>query len=178
MIQPSEANPPPIDPAAFRAAMRAMASCVAVVTAGEAGNRVGVTVTAVSSLSDQPAMMLACVNRLSSALPIIRNAGHFCINFLSRSQDDVAEIFAGRTGLRGDARFGRHEWLHLETGAPVLALGLVAFDCRLAEVHEAATHSVLFGEVCALHENSPSEPLLYAAGQFRGLAAVNTASRS
>lgn len=147
---------------------------VAVVTSGAPGARVGVTVTAVSSLSDQPPMMLVCINRLSSALPVIREAGAFCINFLCRDQHDVASLFAGRTADRGEARFRSHDWLRLATGAPVLAQGLAGFDCALTDIHEAATHSILFGEVRALHRGAPAEPLLYAQGQFRHLAASHS----
>ncbi|MHA6729704.1 flavin reductase family protein [Devosia sp. A369] len=161
-----------VDPAAFRDAMRNPASTVAVLTAGSAGQRVGVTVTAVSSLSDSPPMMLACVNRLSTALPVMQEAGAFCLNFLCEGQDDVAAIFAGKGGLRGDDRFSLHQWTQLATGAPVLSQALVAFDCSLVEIHQSSTHAILFGEVHALHHRADAGPLLYNRGSYRYLAQI------
>lgn len=161
---------PHVDPALFRTAMRRPASTVAVITAGTPGRRVGVTVTAVCSLSDTPPMVLSCLHRMSSALPTIREAGTFCINFLTEEQQDVAEVFAGRGQLAGEERFSIGRWGELVTGSPVLSEALASFDCALDQEQDSPTHAILLGRVLALSSPNVAPPLLYGEGNFGRLA--------
>lgn len=158
-----------IDAQAFRAAMRRPANAVAVVTGAGPEGRVGVTVTAVCSLSDAPPMMLACLHRAGSALPVILQSGAFCVNFLAEGQEDIAMMFAGRGGLRGEARFQDDLWQVAATGAPVLKGALASFDCLLAEELDSPTHAILTGRVMAVTEAPEARPLVYSEGAFAGL---------
>jgi flavin reductase len=160
-----------IDPAAFRAGMRAMPGAVAVVTTGLPGGRTGMTATAVCSLSDSPPMLLVCVNATASAHPIIREHGRFAVNLLAEGQEEIAGRFAGRGGLQGEARFQLGDWTTLETGAPVLADAMVSFDCELLAEHVHATHSIFVGAVKGVASRPDAAPLLYLAGSFGGFRA-------
>lgn len=150
----------------FRAAMRLPATAVTVIAAGEEESRVGVTVSAVCSLSDNPPMILACVNLRSWALSTIRETRSFSVNFLSTAQPSIAECFAGRTGIHGVARFADAKWDRLSTGAPTLSDALAVFDCKLEHEHESSTHAILIGRVQAIRRNGAAQPLVYAGGAF------------
>ncbi|MCA0921293.1 flavin reductase family protein [Pseudooceanicola nanhaiensis] len=163
---------PSIDAQAFRSAMRRPASAVAIVTGGLPGDRAGVTVTAVCSLSDTPPMVLACVHRDSSALPILRAGGVFCVNFLSAAQTDVAGLFAGRGGLKGEDRFSAVDWVQRVSGAPVLAGALASFDCVLEQEIDSATHAILVGRVVAIDAGTDPAPLVYNDGAFGGVVPI------
>src|SRR5688572_26726442 len=89
----------------YRALMRHQAGAVTVIASGVDGSRAGLTATAVCSLSDNPPTILVCVQRRSGAHDLIAKARCFSVNLLSREQEDVAERFAGRRGVRGEARF-------------------------------------------------------------------------
>lgn len=160
----------------YRAVMRHQAGAVAVIATGTPGARAGLTATAVCSLSDQPPMLLACVNRNASAHgPILEN-GVFTVNLLAEDQDDVAGVFAGQTGLKGDARFDDARWLTLATGAPVLKGAIASLDCRLHETVSAATHTVIIGAVADGCFRSDSQPLLYFRGDFWQLPAEDAST--
>lgn len=160
----------PLDPGLFRAAMRRPANAVTIITAAGPEGRAGVTATAVCSLSDSPPMLLVCLHRMGAAVPAIRAAGAFCVNFLSEEQAPLAALFAGRGDLRGDARFDPALWDRLATGAPVLRGALASFDCSLAEEFDGPTHAIFTGRVDAVATAAEAAPLVYSDGAFARIA--------
>lgn len=155
-----------MDPQNYRTIMRHQAGAVTIIAVGDAGNRTGLTATAVCSLTDNPPTVLACVNRNASAHKPIKAARAFSINLLARDQMALAACFSGRVGLDGEARFAQHEWMTLATGAPVLRNALASLDCELTEEHEFMTHSIFIGRVKAGQHREHAEPLLYFRGAF------------
>jgi 3-hydroxy-9,10-secoandrosta-1,3,5(10)-triene-9,17-dione monooxygenase reductase component len=164
---------PPHDIAAdLRAAMRHMAGAVSVVTAGRGAERTGLTVTSATSFSMEPPSMLVCVNRSSSAWPVIQAHGHFAVNVLSAGQGHVAERFAGRGNVRGAARYEGAEWVSLGSGALGLRGALATIDCSVDEVLERYSHAIVIGRVLsvAVGSNPVREPLVYSQGRYLALA--------
>ena len=157
-------------PSDFRDCMRHLAGAVTVVATGSVGARSGLTATAVCSLSDDPPTLLVCVNRLTGAHNVIQSLRHFSINLLAADQEVVAGKFAGRAGLKGEARFTGDNWRTLATGAPVLADALAAFDCEIVQEHLFPTHTIFIGLVVATAARDTADPLLYLRGRFRTLA--------
>jgi flavin reductase len=149
-----------IDPAAFRDAMSRLGAAVHVVTSAGPAGATGFTATAVSSVSDQPATLLVCLNRRSNSAPLLSANGVFCVNTLRADEEAIADLFAGRTGNRAE-RFATGEWITLATGAPVLVTAVVAFDCRVIEIKAVASHNVIFGAVEAVRVGPPGAALVY-----------------
>ena len=149
-----------IDPAAFRDAMSRLGAAVHVVTSAGPAGTTGFTATAVSSVSDQPATLLVCLNRRSNSAPLLSANGVFCVNTLRADEEAIADLFAGRTGNRAE-RFAAGEWITLATGAPVLVTAVVAFDCRVIEIKAVASHNVIFGAVEAVRVGPPGAALVY-----------------
>src|SRR5262245_35242170 len=116
---------------AFREAMSRLGAAVHVVTTAGPGGKTGATATAVCSVSDAPPTLLMCLNRRSQTNPAVVENGVFCVNTLGDGGSDLADLFAGRTGVSGSARFDTGEWTTLSTGSPVLASAVIAFDCRI-----------------------------------------------
>lgn len=157
----------------FRDAMARVASAVHVVTSIGPHGRIGLTATAVASVSDTPPTVLVSIARPSRTLAVIEASGVFCINTLPGHCEELAEIFASRRGIDGEARFASHHWSSLVTGAPVLSEAVAAFDCRLVAAHDIATHRLLIGEVVGLGGGGP-EPqeatsLIYRKRRFEAV---------
>lgn len=155
-----------LDSASYRAVLRHQAGAVTVVATGRSGARAGLTATAVCSLSDDPPTVLVCVGRGTGAHDLIASEGVFSINILARDQKDVAEIFSGRRGMKGEARFASLPWYELTTGAPLLEGALANLDCALVESHGFSTHSIFIGRVRSGMFRSDAEPLLYFRGDY------------
>ena len=91
-------------PAEFRHAMRAVVGNCSVITTGLGDAATGLVVTSAISLSAEPPLLLACVNRASSSWPVLQQAGFFGWSSLGAAHQSVAERFSGWAvcaGLRG-----------------------------------------------------------------------------
>src|ERR1700692_1489950 len=150
-----------IESPAFREAMSRLGAAVHVVTTAGAAGKSGFTATAVCSVSDQPAMLLVCLNRRSNSAPLLAQNGVFCVNTLGASEEKLADLFAGRSGVHLHERFSLGEWITLKTGSPVLASAVVAFDCRTVEIKTVASHNVVFGAVEAVRLGPAGPALVY-----------------
>src|SRR5260370_34180286 len=107
----------PLDAEAFRQVIGRFMSGVVVITATHQGERRGMTVSAVASLSLDPPMIVTCLNAASSTQEIVRRAGAFAVNILAEDQEHLAGLFA---------RPGADPLLDLAcepgiTGTPILA---------------------------------------------------------
>lgn len=128
-----------VDPELLRQGMRQLVGPVSLITAAHAGQRRGLTATAICSPSAEPPSLLVCVNRQAEAHDLIVMAGRFCVNVLACGQQRLAEIFAARDGSKGEVRFAHGQWSALATGALCHEGCLLARDCRLVAQHPAAT---------------------------------------
>src|ERR1044072_9363213 len=95
----------PISPSAFRTLMRNVPGQVTIIATGAPGHRKGLTATAVCSWSDDPPTVLVCVNRLVGGHDTIIENGIFSVNALSAAQHEIAVMFSGRPGIKGESRF-------------------------------------------------------------------------
>ncbi len=153
----------------FIAGMRKMAGAVSVITtAGQDGERRGLTATAVCSLSTAPPSLLACVNRETWVARFVSGSGIFAVNVLSAAQEEIARTFAGQTGLTAGDRFRIGDWESRETGAPIARGAVVAFECRLERIVDHTTHVILIGEVVATILGD-GHSLVYLDGNFSTL---------
>jgi flavin reductase (DIM6/NTAB) family NADH-FMN oxidoreductase RutF len=146
---------------AFIEAMSRSASSVWLVTTDGPAGRHGLTVSAVSSVSAEPPMLLACINRQSPVADAVCRNRLLAVSLLGESQAELADLFAGRhptrtreDGLRADL------WATGLTGAPLLRHAVAAFDCRLDAAHDAGSHRILIGAILQAG-SAAAEPLLY-----------------
>lgn len=132
----------------FVEAMSSLAAAVSVITvASPHSGRTGMTATAVTSLSAEPPMLVACLNRSSSVARALPTTGWFAVNVLAAGQEDVAAVFAGRAGASGEDRFATGRWLVHTRGVPVLDGAVASFVCAAANSMHQSTHTVVIGSV-------------------------------
>jgi flavin reductase (DIM6/NTAB) family NADH-FMN oxidoreductase RutF len=156
----------PVDQATFRDALRGWASGVTVVTSRSGDKVHGMTVSAFSSVSADPPLVLVCANRSSTTHSIIEESGVFAVNILASHQQEVSNVFA--SSIYEDSRLQRVSWTEGQTGAPLIDEALASLECRVASAHREGSHTIYVGQVEAVH-TTDSEPLLYYQGGYRGL---------
>jgi flavin reductase (DIM6/NTAB) family NADH-FMN oxidoreductase RutF len=153
----------------FRLAMRRLVGAVSIVTTLDGTTPAGLTATAVTSFSAEPARLLACINLKGTSFRAIAESRRMAINLLAYHHAEIAKQFGGAP-VSHEARFGLAQWGTLVTGAPVLLDALAVFDCVVDEMMVAHSHAVIIGEIKAVlispHNNAP---LLYGDGQFTTL---------
>ena len=150
-----------------RTGMRHLAAGVSIITTRDGETPVGLTATAVCSVTVDPPRMVVLVNKKVAAADAILACGALCINVLSVGQAHLAKVFAGMVeGVFGPARFAHASWSAGVTGAPVLEGALASFDCRVIKVFDESTHHALLCEVLSAAEPPGGEPLIYVNGAF------------
>jgi len=159
------------DPAladAFRQAMRRVAATVNVISICVDGTPMGITATAVSSISLDPPSLLVCINQAASLHAPMGDMSHFCVNVLHGAQEGVARLFADRA--RHALRFASG-WEEDGDGPPRLHDAQATILCRRLDSHSFGTHSIFIGVVEDVKVRADVDPLVYLDGAYRSLAA-------
>jgi 3-hydroxy-9,10-secoandrosta-1,3,5(10)-triene-9,17-dione monooxygenase reductase component len=156
----------PVDSDAFRHALGRFASGVTVVTTAHEGQLAGLTVSAFSSVSLNPPLVLVCIDKRSSSIDLITRSRVFNVNILASEQEDTSNHFASRIA----DKFATAQYRTGTLGAPVLVNTLAYLECQLVESVDAGDHIVLIGQVEASEVDETKEPLLYYHGKYRSLA--------
>ena len=151
----------PVDQARYRDGMARLGAAVSVITTDGPAGRSGFTASAVCSVTDDPPMLLVCMNRGSTSYEAFRANGVLCVNTLAARQEALSPLFAGQVEASLEERFDAADWSALATGAPVLAGAVVSFDCRVAQVTDVGTHSVFLCAVEAVQAGAEREGLIY-----------------
>jgi flavin reductase (DIM6/NTAB) family NADH-FMN oxidoreductase RutF/DNA-binding GntR family transcriptional regulator len=150
-----------VDGSVFRHVVGHFASGVSIVTTHHDGRDYGMTVSAVTSLSLEPPMMLVCLNRAVPTEAAVRESGFFCVNILDDRQGPLAGHFARPApdkfaGLAHDRGPG---------GAPTLPDALATIACQVEHCVPAGTHTVFLGRVLDAAARD-GMPLTYFRGGF------------
>jgi flavin reductase (DIM6/NTAB) family NADH-FMN oxidoreductase RutF len=153
---------PPPDPARFRAAMAMLPTGVTVVTAD---GPAGATANAVCSLSIEPMLMLACLDRGSRTLLAVQAANRFGISVLRAGQEEIARAFASKAPVAD--KWEGVGWSERD-GAPAIEGALAFLACELRDVIAGGDHVIVTGEVASL-ETAEGDPLVFHSGAYRPL---------
>src|SRR5690242_7435396 len=150
----------------FRQAMRRVASTVNVISICVDGQPMGITATAVSSISLDPPSLLVCINRTASVHAPMGGMSHFRVNVLHRDQEGIAAMFADRA--QHALRF-LSGW-DLECSAPRLLDAQASILCRRTDHHQFGTHSIFIGVVEEVFTRTEIDPLVYLDGRYASAA--------
>ncbi|WP_297506832.1 flavin reductase family protein [uncultured Caulobacter sp.] len=156
-------------PSDFRKAMGSFPAGVTVVTACHDGRLVGTTVSAFSSVSMDPPLVMVCLKRDSRTLAALSLARAFCVNILARDQADLAYRFARSGADDRFTHFSRQGEAAVEAGAcgaPLLAGCVTAIECDLHAAHDGGDHEILVGRVLRVVTDDTKTPLVYVRGGF------------
>lgn len=157
---------------AVRETMRQWASGVTVVTTLAGGRRAGMTVSAFTSLSLDPPLVLVALYRDTEVARLIRRSRVFGISILGEDGEAISQQFAGITPVpEGADRFHGVATMARVTGVPLLSEAIAWLDCRVIRLRQMATHVAVVGEVLATgRRDDPVRPLLYHNRGYARLA--------
>jgi 3,4-dihydroxy-2-butanone 4-phosphate synthase len=149
----------------MRDVMGHFATGVTVVTArGEGGAPVGTTANAISSVSLDPPLLLACLARSSETLAAVRAEGRFGVNILAAEQREHSDRFA----KKGDAVASHEVEFHEhDLGVPVLPGALATIACEVEAIYPAGDHEIVVGLAHHLEHREPgAKPLVFYRGAY------------
>lgn len=154
---------PATDSRAFRDALGAFATGVAVVTTQTETGPVGMTINSFASVSLTPPLVLWSIERTSNRYHAFEHTDRYAIHILRRDQAELALAFAQHpnafAGLTMPTR---------DDALPVFDDCIARFECTLNARHRAGDHDILIGQVTTAH-HTPDDPLVFQAGAFGGI---------
>ncbi|MCY1283350.1 Flavin-dependent monooxygenase, reductase subunit HsaB [compost metagenome] len=158
-----------IDTNAYKQVMGSFPSGVTVITTlDDDGQVVGLTASAFSSLSMDPALVLFCPNYSSDSYPVLIRNGRFAIHLLSAEQRDEAYAFA----RKGKDKAQGIDWTLSELGNPLLPNASAIIECELWREYEGGDHAILVGAVKNLIvPEQEVVPMIYCRGKMGALQA-------
>ena len=152
----------------YRNAMARLGAAVNIITTDGPAGRAGFTASAVCSVTDEPPMLLVCLNRSASVYPAFTANGVLCVNVLAAGHQALSGLFGGKTPM--DERFAAGRWSRKATGSPVLEDAAASFDCRVVRATSAGTHDVLFCEAVAIAIGGAAQSLIYFDRRYHEIA--------
>jgi len=153
-----------ITPDLYRQLMANLASGVTVVTTRDSkGQPYGLTVSAFTSVSLDPVLVLVCLDNRLSGLQSFKSAKHFGVSILSEQQEDISRTFAKKDSDRPSSLY-----FDGKLGIPLIKNSLAVLECEVENIFEGGDHQIFVGRVEygeVLQQTDP--PLLYFRGKYQ-----------
>jgi flavin reductase (DIM6/NTAB) family NADH-FMN oxidoreductase RutF len=138
---------------------------VAVVTVDAGGQKLGLTVGSLVSLSLDPPLVGFAVSRGAAMHELLREAGGCAISLLAAGQEWLAQHFA-----RGVPPIAMWHGIGTEagaTGAPLLVGAIGWLECSLRDEVAAGTHTFFSCEVRRVELGQDAPALVRVRGEYR-----------
>jgi flavin reductase (DIM6/NTAB) family NADH-FMN oxidoreductase RutF len=152
----------------FWQTLRGRPAAVPIVTAQGADGPAGFLALSATHITADPPSMCVSIDNRTSALAAVLHGRHFAVNYLPAEAKSLAEIFGGKTELKGAERFKAGDWEVLSSGAPILKRALSVVDCQLQDTIRYASTTIALGRVVDLRTNG-GPALVYFRGQYLSL---------
>lgn len=157
-----------VDSTLFKQLLGSFPSGVTVITANHSSNDktntpFGVTVSAFSSLSLHPPLVLFNLDNHSTSHSILTKTDYVVVNILSERQHELAILFAS-----GNYAQHWHEIKHQlnEHHIPVLSNTTAHISCRVLQKIEGGDHTIFVGSVIGGQHDADKKPLIYYRGLY------------
>jgi flavin reductase (DIM6/NTAB) family NADH-FMN oxidoreductase RutF len=154
------------DARAFRNALGAFPTGVAVVTASDTEAPMGITVNSFASVSLDPPLVMWCLDRRSERFAVFANATAFTISVLGAEHEAVS----ARLAKPGEHHLNKIELVTTALGPPALADALAVFECERYAMHDGGDHAILVGRVLRFFRKDEGAPLVFFRGRYGALA--------
>jgi len=151
--------------------MRVFPQGVTVVAAMDGKKPYGITVSAFTSVSVDPPLVLISISKVSSVHKALLKAKGFAVSFLADDQSSVSDRFAGRDDVAD--RFEGIGFVAGVTGAPIIKGSRAVVECRVWKVYDGGDHSLLIGEVIKAEKLSSKPPLVFYLHQYTTTESVD-----
>ncbi|HVM57005.1 MAG TPA: flavin reductase family protein [Gaiellaceae bacterium] len=150
----------------LRGLMREWPHGVSVLTVDFEGDRMGVTVSSLVSLSLEPPLIGVSIGKQASCYELLRRAGGFAISLLGAGQEDVARRFAA-----GWPPIVHWQGVAVREGrvAPLIEGALGWIEARTAAEHDVGDHTFFVGEVVSIEHGPSTSALVYRESEYHQL---------
>ena len=150
----------------LRGLMRYWPHGVSVLTVDYEGDRMGVTLSSLVSLSLEPPLVGISVGKQASCYELLRRAGAFGVSMLGSDQEEIALRFAaGRPPIV--------HWQGVATRegqvAPLIEGAVGWIEARTVAEHDVGDHTFFVGEPLTVERGPSTRALMYRDRAYHGL---------
>jgi flavin reductase (DIM6/NTAB) family NADH-FMN oxidoreductase RutF len=149
---------------AFVDVMARVPAGVVLISTRSGGDYKALTASSLVSISLDPPMVLVGLEKQSATRTAILQAARFNVSVLTRSQEFIADRFAGRAPAV-DPKWATLPHRLGANGIPLLAGAAAWLECRVTASHRAGDHDICVGEV-ERAELGSGDPLVLWDRQF------------
>lgn len=149
----------------LRKALATFPTGIAIVTTFAGDEPIGATANAITGLSLDPPLILACLDRRSQTLEAIKTSKRFGVNGLGSGHEGLARSFSDPSTR--DTRWDELEWSE-SLGAPRISEMPLWVGCSLHDLVEGGDHLIAIGAVEEI-EGRDADPLIFHGGDYHGL---------
>lgn len=154
-----------VDQDEFRQALGHFASGVTVITTQHENRPHGTTVSAFSSLSLNPPLVLVSIDTNATIHDLLIASEVFAVNILAEHAETLSRHFARRI----PDKFAGISYTPGKLNVPLLEDAVASLECRLVARYPGGDHSIFVGEVLATRTYPQHQPLLYFRSQYERL---------
>ena len=150
----------------LRGLMRLWPHGVSVLSVDADGDRMGVTVSSLVSLSLDPPLIGVSIGKQASCYELLRHAGQFAVSMLGASQEAIARQFAaGRPPIV--------HWQGVPTRegrvAPLVEGALGWIEARVRAEHDAGDHTFFVADVLSIEHGPERQALVYRETSYHAV---------
>jgi flavin reductase len=153
----------------LRGLMRFYPQGVSVLTVDSDGERMGVTVSSLVSISLEPPLIGVSIGKQASLYELLRRAGAFGISLLGADQSALAQRFAA-----GFPPLVHWQGIETRTGptgfAPLLAGARGWIEASIRDAHDAGDHTLYVAHVLSVELGPARGGLVYLDRAYHGVA--------
>jgi flavin reductase (DIM6/NTAB) family NADH-FMN oxidoreductase RutF len=159
----------PIDEQTYKDIMSLHPGGVTVVTTiDESGRALGLTVSAITTVSLHPPRILIVIDKKSHTVPALLESGAFTVSLLAAGTEDMAMYFASKEPDKF-SDLPEEAYEALPTGPALVADSTAYLECRTTQAVDSGDHWILVGGVERGRVLAQQEPLVYWHRDFREL---------
>ena len=147
--------------------MRGYPHGVSVLTVDFEGERMGVTIGSLVSLSLEPPLVGVSIGKEASSYELLRRSGEFVVSLLAEDQEALAQHFA--RGVPPIAHWSGIAIRDGQLGPPLLEGAVGWLECRVWADYDAGDHTMFVGEVLRAGRDESKRPLVYIESSYRPL---------
>ena len=119
----------------------------------------GFTGSWLSQISFEPPMIIIGVQKKSAAYKMVEASKVFTVNFLSKSQTEIAKTFFRPSKIEGNT-MGGYAYHTDITGAPILDDAVGYLECKVNEIAGSGDHAVVIGDILNANFKKESDILI------------------
>jgi flavin reductase (DIM6/NTAB) family NADH-FMN oxidoreductase RutF len=155
-----------VAPDELRGLMRHWPHGVSVLTVDYDGDRMGVTVSSLVSLSLDPPLVGVSIGKEASCYELLRRSGAWAVSLLGGDQAELAQRFAA-----GRPPIVHWEGVAVHEGqlAPLIDGAVGWIEARTRAEHDAGDHTFFIGDVVAIEHGPAKSALMYRESTYHPL---------